>query len=83
MKNIRPFFNAIIISTSFLLMGCSFNSKTNGTPALFETKEEAEKASKNFNCAGAHKMGDKWMPCESHAIHYEGKNKSHDEHHHQ
>ena len=33
---------------------------------LFNTKEEAENMSKTLNCNGAHKMGDKWMPCNSH-----------------
>ena len=67
----------------FLLMGCTSNSYTSGTPALFETKVEAEKAAKNFNCTGAHKMGNKWMPCESHETNYEtGKDQSHTGHHH-
>ena len=66
-------------------MGCSGESQTNGTPALFETKAEAEKAAKNFNCTGAHKMGNQWMPCESH-IDYEEPEKhdfhnGHDHHH--
>jgi len=69
MKNLRPIFSTIIISISFSLMGCSVDLNKNGTPALFETKIEAEKAAKNFNCTGAHKMGDKWMPCKSHADH--------------
>jgi len=30
---------------------------------LYKTKEEAEKAASNYGCIGAHKMGDKWMPC--------------------
>ena len=64
-------------------MGCSGNPKTKGTPALFETKAEAEEAAKDFNCTGAHKMGDKWMPCQNHADHKEaGKHESHNEHHH-
>ena len=64
-------------------MGCSGNSQTNRTPALFETKAEAEKAAKDFNCTGAHKMGDKWMPCKSHADHEEKDNhESHTGHHH-
>ena len=83
MNNLRPIFTTIIISISFSLMGCSGNPKTNGTPALFETKAEAEEAAKDFNCTGAHKMGDKWMPCQSHADHEEtGKHESHNEHHH-
>ncbi len=64
-------------------MGCSSNSQTNRTPALFETKAEAEKAAKDFNCSGAHKMGEKWMPCKSHSNHEEAKNhESHNEHNH-
>ena len=64
-------------------MGCSSNPKTNGTPALFETKAEAEEAAKDFNCTGAHKMGDEWMPCKSHADHEEsGNNESHTGHQH-
>ena len=50
-------------------MGCSDNSQPNGTPALFDTKIEAEKAAKDFNCTGAHRMGEKWMPCKSHTTH--------------
>ena len=72
-----------IIFVSFLLIGCSDNSQTGGKPALFETKAEAEKAAKDFNCTGAHKMGDKWMPCKSHADHEEaGNHEFHNEHHH-
>ncbi len=64
-------------------MGCSDNPQTNATPALFETKTEAQKAAKDFNCTGAHKMGDKWMPCKSHSDHKEtGNQKSHNGHHH-
>ena len=69
MKNLKPFVSTIIISVSFLLIGCSSDSQTNGTPAIFETKLEAEKAAKNFNCVGAHKMDEKWMPCKSHEAH--------------
>ena len=32
---------------------------------LFETKTEAENMAKTLGCNGAHKMGDKWMPCKS------------------
>ena len=35
-------------------------------PSIFKTKEEAEKAAANYGCIGAHKMGEKWMPCKSH-----------------
>lgn len=40
---------------------------TAGVPALYPTQAEAEKAAKlHFNCTGAHKMGNKWMPCAQH-----------------
>ena len=78
MNNLRPIFTAIIISTSFLVIGCSSNFQRNRTPALFETKAEAEKATKDFNCTGTHKMGNKWMPCKSHANHEEAER--HDSH---
>ena len=73
-----------ILVMSLLIIGCSNNSESNKTRALFETREEATKAAKNFNCTGAHKMGDKWMPCKSHDAHGKaekhGKNGGH--HHH-
>ena len=83
MNNLKPIFTTIIISISFSLMGCSGNTKTNETPALFETKAEAEEAAKDFNCTGAHRMGDKWMPCQSHSAHEDKENiKSSNGHHH-
>ena len=33
---------------------------------LFITKQEAEKAASKYGCNGAHKMGNKWMPCKMH-----------------
>jgi hypothetical protein len=35
--------------------------------AVFATKAEAEAAARHFNCTGAHKMGNQWMPCATHA----------------
>ena len=35
-------------------------------PGLFRTKEAAEKAAAKYGCIGAHKMGEKWMPCKMH-----------------
>ena len=35
-------------------------------PELFKTKEDAEKAASKYGCIGAHKMGEKWMPCKMH-----------------
>ncbi len=40
------------------------NSKQKSS--LFKTREEAENNAKSLNCEGAHKMGDRWMPCNSH-----------------
>ena len=34
--------------------------------SLFETRKKAEQAAAKYGCAGAHKMGEKWMPCEKH-----------------
>ena len=83
MNKLKPILFPIILSVSFSLIGCSDNSQTKGTPSLFETKIEAEKAAKNFNCTGAHRMGDKWMPCKSHDAHEEEKNnKSNNGYHH-
>ena len=83
MNKIKPILSKTILSVSFLLIGCSDNSQTKGTPSLFETKIEAEKAAKDFNCTGAHKMGKKWMPCENHETNHEiGKDQSHTGHHH-
>ena len=33
---------------------------------LFKTRAEAENMAKTIGCNGAHKMGDNWMPCNSH-----------------
>ncbi|MFN6337919.1 MAG: DUF3721 domain-containing protein [Cyanobacteriota bacterium] len=41
--------------------------KAGGVPALYPSREEAEKAAKlHFHCVGAHKMGSQWMPCADH-----------------
>ncbi|MEA5424874.1 DUF3721 domain-containing protein [Synechococcus sp. CCY9202] len=38
-----------------------------GVPAMYATQAEAEKAAKlHFNCTGAHRMGNQWMPCTEH-----------------
>ena len=42
----------------------SNSNKENMISDLFGTKEEAEKAASKYGCIGAHKMGNKWMPCE-------------------
>ncbi len=51
------------------LFSCSSKTTESGVPALFDSKEEAVRAAKNFGCQGAHQMGDKWMPCENHGDH--------------
>ena len=73
---------SLLMAFSFLLMGCSSHSNKGAKPALFDTKVEAENAARKFNCNGAHQMGDKWMPCESHEEHQENKKGSSKGHHH-
>ena len=46
------------------LINSELNSKQNSL--LFKTRAEAENMAKKLNCKGAHKMGDQWMPCNSH-----------------
>ena len=83
MSKLKSIFTYFIVSISFSIIGCSNNPRTNGITALFDTKVEAEKAANNFNCTGAHKMGEKWMPCRSHGILYETEeNQNHVGHHH-
>ena len=41
-------------------------NKETQMPKLFKTKEDAEKAASEYECIGAHKMGEKWMPCKMH-----------------
>ena len=50
------------------MFGCSNKpvEKEMKMPMLFNTKEEAEKEAYQFDCEGAHQMGDKWMPCRMH-----------------
>jgi len=33
---------------------------------LFDTRKEAENMAEILNCKGTHRMGSKWMPCNSH-----------------
>ena len=44
----------------------SNSKKGNIMSDLFNTRQEAEKAASKYGCSGAHKMGDKWMPCKIH-----------------
>ncbi len=74
-------FGAIVtVILPLLLVGCSTETREGSSLAIFDSQEEAMKAAKNFQCTGAHKMGDKWMPCSSHEIH-EG-DKTHNGHSH-
>ena len=73
----------LAITLPFLLIGCSDYYNQEATPYLFETKAQALKAAKKINCKGAHKMGDKWMPCDSHEDNIMNKQgSSHGHHHH-
>jgi len=66
-----------------LLFGVGCTSKVEEkTPALFDTRREALKAAKSFNCTGAHKMGDKWMPCATHELHENANAKQKKNHKH-
>ena len=68
--------HSLLLCFYFLTLGCSSPSKEGKVKALFNSRSEAEKAAKEFNCSGAHKMGDKWMPCKNH-----GKNNHNHSHH--
>ena len=64
-----------------VLVGCTSKVEEK-TPALFDTRREALKAAKSFNCTGAHKMGDKWMPCSTHESHENSHKNNHTHKHH-
>ena len=78
-------FKKAFIFSQFLLItflvGCTSKVEEK-TPALFDTRREAKKAAKNFNCTGAHKMGNKWMPCASHELHEKADSKQKKNHNH-
>ncbi len=82
MKLFHSSASVFFIAFSFLFVGCSSISNQSKTQSLFNTKTEAEKAAKNFNCVGAHKMGNKWMPCEKHGDHQKHKGDGSHVHHH-
>ena len=44
----------------------SNSNKENMKLNIFNTRIEAEKAASEYGCTGAHKMGNKWMPCKMH-----------------
>ena len=54
--------------TGTLLSGQS-TSTDRGMKAVFSSQTEAEAAAPGFNCTGAHKMGNQWMPCSAHGAH--------------
>tara|TARA_Y100001968_G_scaffold322657_1_gene359120 strand:- start:102 stop:347 length:246 start_codon:yes stop_codon:yes gene_type:complete len=81
MEKLKFIVSFLVIPLSFSLMGCSSSSKSSSTLGLFDTKIEAEKAAKDFHCTGAHQMGGKWMPCQSHDAH-ERVNEHSGHHHH-
>ena len=81
--NLMRMLSTLALFLSFYLFGCSNNSQKSVTQSIFSTKAEAEKAAKDFNCTGVHKMGEKWMPCKSHTAHEDARdNDPHNEHHH-
>ena len=82
MTSFKFSFPSFIIAFSFLLIGCSTNTDSSKTKALFDTKAEAEMAAKNFNCVGAHRMGEKWMPCTTHEVHKQENYETFDGHSH-
>ena len=70
-----------ILITLLFGVGCAPKVQEK-TPVLFDTRREALKAAKSFNCTGAHKMGDKWMPCKIHEFHENADKKKHNHQHH-
>ena len=58
----------LFLITLIFGVGCNSKVEEKSMPALFDTRREAEKAAKSFNCTGAHKMGNKWMPCATHGL---------------
>ncbi len=80
---LKKIISSAFLVTCFFLAACSSKPRDNKIPALFDSKAEAEKAAESFNCSGAHKMGDKWMPCATHKIHSNNNEASgHMNHHH-
>ena len=73
---------SLIAITSLLIpLGACSNQKSS-QQAVFNTKKEAQQAAKAFGCTGAHKMGDKWMPCKNHGdIQNHNMKKAHGHHH--
>ena len=69
----RPFAHAmnrrLLIALAFACLPTvarAQQSNHGAVPAMYASKAEAEKAASKFNCTGAHRMGDQWMPCANH-----------------
>jgi hypothetical protein len=57
----------VALGANLLLCAPGLAAPTDGVPALYPTQAEAEKAARqHFNCTGAHRMGNQWMPCAKH-----------------
>ncbi len=55
----------LLVCTTPLLIGCSTKLQINNKSSIFDTRKEAEIAGeKFFDCFGAHKIGNKWAPCD-------------------
>jgi Protein of unknown function len=59
-------FLVVLAASALPAFACQEHSGSGVVPPLYATKAEAEKAAPLFNCAGAHQMGNQWMPCGGH-----------------
>ena len=59
-------FLAVLATSTLPAIACQEHGASGVVPPLYTTKAEAETAAPQFNCTGAHQMGDKWMPCSGH-----------------
>lgn len=65
--NRRPCRCAVLALALAACLPAAAQAQHGAVPALYATQAEAEKAaSAHFNCTGAHRMGDQWMPCSQH-----------------
>jgi hypothetical protein len=56
-----------VLATSLLPYRAGGQASSPGVrKGIFATRAEAEAAAAQFHCQGAHRMGDRWMPCASH-----------------
>ena len=59
----------LVGSVLMITAGCSIGGDPNKyqpKKAMFKTQAEAEVAAPEFDCTGAHQMGEMWMVCEKH-----------------